>query len=185
MRAKIGLAVLFGALVATPATYGQQASTSTLVPQPMPRDVMYRILFREIAAYQAQASQLASQLKPNAFVANYHQKVLELTPLQAAQLINVALPCARQIQLIDQQAAAIIDGVKKQYKNMPRGAASSLVPPPPPQLSALEAQRTSVILAAADLIAAAFGPAQFAYFESLVRLHVGSNFKAVPAKGSQ
>jgi hypothetical protein len=159
-----------------PSLLAQQPSGPTLTPQPLARDVMYRILFRQIAAFQVQASQLAAQFKPNAFAANYHQNALQLSPLQATQLINVAVPCVQQMKAIDQQAAAIIDAVKKQYKGMPKGP-NSMVPPPPPQLSVLEAQRTALILAAADALASEYGPAQFAYFENTVRLYVGSNSK--------
>ncbi len=101
-------------------------------------------------------------------------------------MIQIALPCVQQVQAIDQQAAAIINAVKSQYKNVPKGATASLVPPPPPQLATLEAQRTSVVLAAADSIASAFGPAQFAYFESVVRRYIGSNLVAsAPASSPQ
>ncbi|HEY6340899.1 MAG TPA: hypothetical protein VIY49_05365 [Bryobacteraceae bacterium] len=156
-----------------------------MTPQPMARDVMYRILFRQIAAFQAQANVLAAQSKPNAFVANYHQNALQLSPAQAQQLIGVAVPCAQQIKAIDQQAEAIINAVKKQYKGIPRGP-NAMVPPPSPQLAALEAQRTALVLAAADTLATEYGSAQFAYFENIVRLFIGSNSKVTTAAiGSQ
>lgn len=117
-------------------------------------------------------------------MANYHQNALQLSPLQAAQLINVAVPCVQQIEAVDQQAAAIIDAVKKRYKGLPKGP-NSMVPPPPPQLATLEAQRTALILAAADTLASEYGPAQFAYFENTVRLFVGSSSKITAAASGQ
>lgn len=167
--------LLLGSLSFSSSVLAQLAPGVTATPQPLARDVMYRILFRQVAAFQAQASQLAAQFKPSAFVADYHQNALQLSP-QATQLINVAVPCVQQMKAIDQQAAAIIDAVKKQYKGQPKGP-NSMVPLPPPQLSALEAQRTALILAAADTLASEYGPAQFAYFENTVRLYVGSNSK--------
>ncbi len=175
-----GILLLAFSLPFWPPLSAQQSPTATLTPQPLARDVMYRILFRQIAAFQTQASQLAAQFKPNAFVANYRQNALQLSSLQATQLINIAVPCVQQMKVIDQQAASIIDAVKKQYKGMPKGP-NSMVPPPPAQLSVLEAQRTALILAAADTLASEYGPAQFAYFENTVRLYVGSNSKVSTA----
>ena len=116
----------------------QQAPSAAVTPQPLAREVMYRILFRQVAAFQTQANQLAAQSKPNAFVANYHQNALQLSPLQAAiQLMSVAVPCVQQITGIDQQAEAIIGAVKQKFKGLPKGP-NSMVPPPPPELAALE-----------------------------------------------
>ena len=159
-------------------SYGQQAIPATLSPQPLPREVMYRILFREVAAYQAEADRLAALSKPNAFVRDYHQTLFQLSPANAARLKQVALPCAQQIQALDQQAETILKAVKSKYKGVPRGSPDAMVPPPPQELMDLEAQRTAVVLAAANSLTTAFGPGQFVYFESLVRRHVGAGFKA-------
>jgi hypothetical protein len=168
------------AALAAASTYGQPAGDVSVSPQPLARGVMYRILFREIAAYQNQADQLAAQSQPDGFVRNYHRQVLQLSSEQAAQLIQIALSCVPQIQAIDDQASAIIAAVKNQYGRSPGVA----VPPPPPALQQLEAQRTAVVLSAADSVAAAFGPTEFASFESLVRQHVGSGFQAKAGAGS-
>jgi hypothetical protein len=98
-------------------------------------------------------------------------------------LIPIARSCTQQIQAIDDQAAAIIQAVKKQHKNAARNSPNATVPPPPPELADLEARRTAVVLAAADKVATAFGSAQFSYFESLVRLYVGSGFKGSAPTG--
>jgi len=142
-----------------------------------------RILFREIAAYQDEADRLAAQAKPDGFLRNYHQKVFELSPALAAQLIPLARSCAQQIRALDAQAAAIVQAVKNQHKNVPRNSPNAMVPPAPPELANLETKRTAIILAAADQVATAFGPAQFAYFETLARQHVGSGFNASTPAG--
>ena len=152
-----------------PSLPAQQAPAAKTA-QPLPRNTLYRLLFNEIAAFQNQASQLAAQGKPNAFILNYHRSQFQLSSTQADQLVQIALPCAQQIKALDDQARAIIGPVKKQYGLSPHVA----VPPPPPALADLEAQRTAVVLAAADSIAAAFGPTQFAPFELLVQKHFGS-----------
>ena len=143
------------------------------VSQAVPRDVIYRMLFREIAAYQNEADQLAAQSKPDAFVRNYHQQVLQLTSDQAAQLIPIALACAQQIQSFDAQASAIINVIKQQYRRSP----GILVPPPPTQLQQLEGQRSAAAIASADSIAVASGPEAFASFEALVQQHIGAGLK--------
>ena len=158
--------------VAPTAVYCQQTPGAT-TSQPMPSRVMYRILFNEIAAFQNEAAQLAAQGKRNAFVLNYHQNQFQLNAAQAAQLIQVALPCAQDVKALDAQARAIVQAVKKQYRLSPNKA----VPPLPPALAQLEAQRTAVVLAAADSLAAAFGPTEFAAFELLAQQHVGSSIR--------
>jgi hypothetical protein len=114
---------------------------------------LYRLLFKEVAAFQNEAAQLASQGKPSTFVSTYHQKQFQLDASQAAELIQIALPCAQQIQSLDNHARLIVQQVKKQYGKS-QGAA---VPPPPAALAELEALRTSIVLAAANSIASAFG----------------------------
>ena len=106
--------LLLGSPRSAPSAFARQSPTS-LTPQPLARDVMYRILFSEIAAYQNQAASLAAQSKPNAFLLNYHQNVFQLSPALALQLVQVALPCAQQVRQIDAQAASIIDAVKSKY----------------------------------------------------------------------
>jgi hypothetical protein len=167
---------LFFFLVAA-ALHAQQPRV-TLSPQALPRDVIYRTLFREIAAYQAEADRLAAQSKPDAFVRHYHESVLQLSAAQFAQVKNVALGCVQQIQAIDLRAKEIIDTTKNQFKNVPKTSPKAIVPPPPQELAELEVQRSAIVLAAADTIATALGPAQFSYFENLTRRHVGSGLKA-------
>lgn len=126
------------------------------------------------------------QSKPDGFLRDYHQSLLQLSPAQFAQVKSIALSCVRQIQALDQQAKEIIDGTKGQFKNAPRNSPMAMVPPPPPELAALEAQRSMTVLTAADSIAAALGPAQFSYFENLTRRHVGSGLRAsTPAPKAQ
>jgi hypothetical protein len=164
------------ALLAASNGYCQQAPAATAV-QPLPRNTLYRLLFREIAAFQNQAAQLAAQGKSNTFVSTYHQNQFHLDASQAAELIQIALSCAQQIQALDDQARLIVQQVKKQYGMSPNVA----VPPPPPALAELEALRTSIVLAAADSIASAFGPVEFASFEPLVQKHFGSRHSAPAA----
>ncbi len=146
---------------------------------------MYRVLFREIAAYQAQADRLAAQSKPDGFVRNYHQQLLQLTPDKFSQVKEIILPCVQQMQAVDVQARTLIDAVKSQHRGAAKGSPNAMVPPPPPELADLEAKRTALILAAADAIAAALGPSQFAYFESLARRHLGSSFQVSTAGKTQ
>jgi non-ribosomal peptide synthetase component F len=168
-----GILLFVFSLPFCPSLPAQQPSGTTLTPQPMRRDVRYRILFREIAAYQGIAAQLAAQSKPNAFVLNYLTQALQLTSTQADQLNSIALPCAQQIQVIDRQAAAIIQAARGKY-GLSEGVA---VPPVPAELVQLEAQRTALILAAVSTITDAFGPSQFATFDSMVQQHIGSGYK--------
>jgi len=60
---RTGLLLVAFSLPLSPSLFAQQAVGATMTPQPLARDVMYRVLFRQIAAFQAQASQLAAQLK--------------------------------------------------------------------------------------------------------------------------
>ena len=140
----------------------------------LPRSVLYRLLVREVAAFQGHAAQLDAQGKASNFVSRYHQTLFHLDDLQAAQLIEIVIPCAQQVKALDDQASTIIQHAKANYGKL-HGVP---VPPPPAALADLEARRTAVVLAAADSIAAAFGPAEFASFELLVQKHFGSRHTA-------
>jgi hypothetical protein len=51
---------LLGSLPISSTLLAQQAPGVTTTPQPLARDVMYRILFNEINAYQDEAAALAA-----------------------------------------------------------------------------------------------------------------------------
>ncbi|MDQ2711076.1 MAG: hypothetical protein M3Y72_17335 [Acidobacteriota bacterium] len=172
--------LLIALLVAQSFADGQAANAkASLQPQPMAREVMFRVLFREVANFQAKADEFAKQAKPDAFLREYHRGMLELNETQDTELKRVFIECAQQIHSVDAQAANIIDAVKSRYRHAPRNAASGLVPPPPQELHDLEAKRTTLVLSAADSLASNFGPAQSALFQARVRQYVGSHYRAV------
>ena len=175
------VAALFIPLFFPGLTSGQTPSLAAAQPQLLTRQLMYRILFREVVAAQMAADRAAAESRSDAALRGYHRTKLELTPTQDSQLKQIASACVQQLMVLDNKAAAIIDGAKKLHQGAARDSADARVPPPPPELAALEEQRTALVLSAADSLATAFGPAQFAYFETLVRRHVGSSFKVVAA----
>lgn len=178
MKSAIGLVII---LLSGGISKSQPLDKAELKPHAIPRDVIYRILFREIAAYQTQADQLARQNKPDTLIRNYHRDLLQLSSQHFTKVKNTALDCVRQMQIIDEQAKQIIEAVKSKHKGAPMGSPNAMVPPPPPELLILEERRRSVVLTAADSIATAIGPGQFAYFENIARRHVGSGLTAQTA----
>jgi hypothetical protein len=168
------------AVILAGAVRAQSAPNQNLVPQAVPREVMYRLLFREVALVQRRADAAVVRGKPNPLLTDFFRSRLQLTTAQDAGLKQIGLACAAQIAILDGQADAIISATRSQYKNAPRGSPNAMLPPLPQALVDLEAQRTALVLAAADSLAQTYGPSQFAYFESLVRRHVGSGAKKAP-----
>jgi hypothetical protein len=101
---------------------------------------------------------------------NYHQNLFQLSSQQAGQLVQIAQNCVQQVQGVDAQAAAIIQAARSKY-------AKSAVPPPPAQLAQLQAQRSAIVLAAVNSVAAMLGPAQFTTFNGQVQSHIGSGLQ--------
>ena len=137
-------------------------------PQLLPRDTIYGILFQQVAAFQTAADDLTRQGRPDALLRDHHRALLQLGPVQNAQLIVIAVACANGITALDRRAAIIIESSKASYAQT-RG-----VPPPPAELADLQAKRTEVILSAAKSLEEAFGPIQFAQFEARVRQYYNS-----------
>jgi hypothetical protein len=78
----------------------------------------------------------------------------------------------QDVQSYDEQAAAIIKGVRNSVKAAGPGAR---VPPIPQELIDLEQKRKARILAAVEEIRNALGPGAFLYFDMLVRGHMAPN----------
>jgi hypothetical protein len=155
-------------------THAQRASTVPLSYAQIPKATLYELLFREITHFNAEADALEAQSKPSAFLRNYHRNLLQLDELFDSQLRQVALSYQRDVEQLDLRAGAIIGKVKGQYRDRRK---QILVPPPPKELYDLQNQRIQIINASVDKLATSFGPARYAYLESLVRRHVGSCFR--------
>lgn len=176
MKTLIGMAIIATVNLMLPGAISQGQTPERPAPalRAVPRDLIYRILFREIASYQVQADELAKQSKPNGFIRNYHRDLFQLSPPHFAKVKSIALDCVQQLQVIDGQAKAIIEAAKSKHMGAPRDSPNAMVPPPPPELAILEERRKSLVLAAADSIAPEIGKGQMAYFETTARRYISS-----------
>jgi hypothetical protein len=72
---------------------------------------------------------------------------LALSGADCALIFQIGVATSAQLQALDRQATAVINGVRAQH---PHGAqaAGTVVPPPPPQLAQLQAQREALVKSA-------------------------------------
>lgn len=173
----------------TSKTSRQVMSTSAksvqISPEQMPREVMYEVLFREVARFCRKADALATQSRPDAFLRNHYRLNFELSESLDLSLKANALACAKELEGLDRRARAIVRATKKLYRNALPGQ-RGLIPPPPKELADLQEERNRIVLNTAENIAGVFGSAKFALFESQVRRYVGSHYRvSIPTVTNQ
>jgi hypothetical protein len=122
---------------------------------------MYLRLFREIADLEARADAEEAKGVTPSKLRNYHQWRIGLSPVRGAQLRDAALECLKGLKS---------EGLVDERGGSPGGARV-------PGRAERIMERVGV---GADSLAAAMGPAEFAYLDSLVR-----RYMATPTLGSR
>ena len=150
----------------------EQAPPPGSVAATAPAEVVYGIFLKELVAFQKKADDLEAQGKSGISFRTRHQEVTELSTRQFVTVRDVATSCVQDVQSYDEQAAAIIKGVRNSVKAAGPG---SRVPPIPQELLDLEQKRIARILAAVEKIRTALGPGAFLYFDMRVRGHLAPN----------
>jgi hypothetical protein len=123
---------------------------------------------------EATADRLAARGGSDAAVRRHHRLWLGLTSEQAAQLKQVATDWARQNASLDIQAGSARLALQRARRESP----SAAVTPEEQQLGAIAAQQIALVRSARATLASAFGPAGFAYFESILRRYAVSRVAA-------
>ena len=175
--------ILFG--IAAFAFSGQMnfpvtSSAQNKAPE-APDNVVYRHLFRHVAALKAKADELERQGKDAGNLRRFFKHKASLSDDEAQVLDQIAAQCAAEIKGIDERARPIIEAYKAQYPNgqVPHG---QLPLPPPAELGQLEQERDSLVLRRRDELQAAFGAEAFARFNNFVKNKIAPNVNQVSAK---
>ena len=188
-----GLMYFFGllTLVLQPGPLSAQAALSPadgagrqLQPVAMSTEMRYGLLFRQLVLFENQADRLSGQGKPSAFLRSHWKDHFGLSEQLHSVLLATAKICVAQVDVLDRQAATIIQAAKASFGNRPRGTVLP-VGPVPPELLDLENRRREVVEAAVGQLAAAFGPAQFGLFDLAVKTTVGQQLALAPPAPQQ
>jgi hypothetical protein len=161
--AQRAIVFLLAAIVA-PGIIRAQAQGSGQRSTQVPAAV-YSRLFREVVNSEAQADRLVARGQSDAAVRHHHQIWLGLSSDQEAKLKQVAADWSSQNAPLDAQASY----ERKALQEL-RGARSTAdVAAQTQELAAIAAQQVALVRSARKSLATGFGPARYAYFESLVR----------------
>ncbi len=153
-RVMIVAAAVFGA-------FAQEQPARSQVRGAMTRSSMYLRLFREIADFEARADAEEAKGVTPSKLRNYHQWRMGLSPVRGAQLRDAALECLKGLNS---------EGLVDERGGSPGGA----------RVPGSTERIMERVGAAVDSLAAAMGPAEFAYLDSLVR-----RYMATPTLGSK
>ncbi len=169
-------AFVFSSRVNSTATNSTQNN-----PAEVPEQVVYRHLFRHVAALKAKADDLEREGKDAATLHRVFKRNADLSDEQAQILERVASQCALEIKLIDERAKPIIAAYKAQYPNgqVPHGQQPA---PPPAELGEMTKQRNDLVLRKRDELRAAFGEDAFKHFQDFVKNKIAPNVKPVSAE---
>ncbi len=149
------------------------SSAQTNSPE-IPDSVVYRHLFRHVAAFKAKADELERQGKEAKNFRGFFKHKADLSDYQAQMLEQIAVQCALEIKLIDERAKPIIEAYKAQYPNgqVPHGQKPA---PPPAELRQLTQERNELVLRKRDELRAVFGEEAFGRFQQFVKNKIESN----------
>jgi hypothetical protein len=173
-------ACLIGSLLALGWRGPVPAQATSPRPQAsvIPDSVLYKHLFRHVAAFKKQAEQAVQQGKDGTPMRAFFKHKAQLTDEQARILEEIADDCDREVRLQDAKAKTVIDAYKAQYPGgkVPHGETPK---PPPAELKAMTQERNAIILRARDRLRASFGEAEFRRFDGFVKLRIAPNIDLV------
>jgi hypothetical protein len=157
-----------------------QSSIETNKPE-IPDSVVYRHLFRHVAALKTKADDFERQNKDAEHLKGFFKRKANLSDEQARRLDEVASQCALGIKTIDERANLIIEAYKAQYPNgqVPHGQKPA---PPPAELQQLTNERNDLVLRKRDELRAAFGEEAFGHFQEFVKNKISPNVNPISAE---
>ncbi len=147
----------------------------------VPDYVVYRHLFRHVAAFKAKADELERAGKDASHLRGFFKHKADLSDNEAQELERISSDCALEIKAIDERAAPIIEAFKAQYPNgqVPHGQTPVA---PPAELREMTKERNELVLRKRDELRAAFGEEAFASFQKFVKNKIAPNVNPVSAE---
>lgn len=176
---------LFAAVLTAIAAFTFSSQTNSTVPvsaqtnlSEMPDHIVYRHLFRHVAAFEAKADDLERQGKEAKTFRGFFKHKADLSDYQAQMLDQISAQCALEIKLIDERAKPIIEAYQANYPNgrVPHGQKPL---PPPDKLRQLTQERNELVLRKRDELRTAFGEEAFGRFQQFVKNKIAPNVTAV------
>lgn len=180
--------LLSGVVLFVAAAFAFSLQTNSVAPvsaagstAEMPDSVVYRHLFRHVAALKAKADDSERQGESAEHLRGFFKHKAKLNDEQARTLDEIAARCALGIEAIDERARPIIEAYKAQYPNgqVPHG---QLPPPPPDELRQLTRERDELVLGKRDELRSAFGEEAFSRFQEFVKNKIAPNVSPVSAR---
>jgi hypothetical protein len=169
------LSILFG-LAQPPVPRSQSGSSGA------PTYVLYRLFFRDIAARDTAAAQLALAGKPGSEeLRKSWQKSLFLTEEEASLVRQVATRCNQALDQHHATALPTIMAARASIANRPDGAG---VPKPPQDLMALEEGRTDISNGCIRDLRSALGNRTFSKIDVFIRTKFVQKVSSAPPAGS-
>ncbi len=157
----------------------QELPVTTAVPGDVSDHIVYRILFRHVAAFQSKADAQQSQGQSGEPFRHHFRKKLELSPDQELDLNSISSDYVAKATLIQTEIAAVIRTFRQQYPGglMPK---DQIPQAPPVILQTLELERSQLLQNGIDDLRIAFGESEFARTRQLARQQIVTNLHRVP-----
>jgi hypothetical protein len=154
--------------------------------KPMPEELAYWVLFKEIQTLKERDTQNLAANDETFFKKSFYEDRLGLAAAQFASMDTIAADCLAQLQPVEQRARQVINEYRAPYPNgklnkiqpaPPKNdgiysiSASKTIETPPPvpaELIQLQNQKKQIILNAKERLRQAFGTNGFAAFETSI-----------------
>lgn len=165
-----------GAKASQPFPPNQPASSVSKQTPPVPQNVIYGVLFREIAAFNKKAAEKEKKGEDASDLRRYHKKRARLSDQQGLILDRIADETNRETSKLDARAKKIIeaDRARRPGGQLKPGEA---LPAPPDELKNLSQQRKKLILQAREKLRLELGDVEFQRFDQFVQQDIGSRIK--------
>jgi hypothetical protein len=180
----VGQRVTKKGLVGTPDAYAASLpispnpSAAAKQAPPVPENVLYGVMFREIAAFKKKAAEKEKKGEDASEIRKYHKKRARLNDQQGDILDRIADETNRETAKLDAKAKKIIEAERARRPGGQLKAGEEL-PAPPEALKNLGQQRKQLILKARERLRLELGDAEFQRFEQFVKQDIGSRIKPI------
>jgi hypothetical protein len=154
---------------------GELSGQQTVTP---PEQVIYGLLFREVAAFKKEARDREARGQDASFLRKHHKEHLKLNDDEDAALARIAEETDADVRKTDKEARKLID---KERARHPEGKLKEgeALPAPPEALGTLQRQRDARVLKGRDDLRAAVGEEAFKRLDASVRQDITAKMRPV------
>jgi len=143
-----------------------------------PEQVIYGLLFREVAAFKKEARDKDAKGQDASFLRKHHKEHLKLNDDEDAALTRIAEETDADVREMDKEARKLIQKERARHPEGKLGEGEAL-PAPPEALGTLQRQRDARVLKGRDDLRAAVGEEEFNRLDAFIHQDITAKMRPV------